>query len=365
MRRFLLLSLLPSLAFGQVLERDTAVGTFTTAPTMPGATSTGTIETKGLVSTALDTPVNATFTAGTGSLPNATYYARISACNAAGCTVPSTETSLAITTGGVNYNWGTVTGATSYKVYCRTTGAEQLCATVTAPTTTWLDDGSVTPSGAIPALGTSGNVSSVSSMTARDFTASAAGGANAFSMATNARFVLNTAGDYLRNDGTYTHLPSIAKASSYTGGSSVPFSIVFFENNDANASAVNITSNNETLTQGYLLSMSPSTSSADWRARISFAGTYTVDGTDASGTPGSATINQPAGQVSVAASASSVVVTDSLVGTTSIVIPVLQFIDATCTQILSCVPAAGSFTITMNAACTANTKVGFIINNYF
>lgn len=101
------------------------------------------------------------------------------------------------------------------------------------------------------------------------------------------------------------------------------------------------------------------------KASIDKDGTYSMDGTDASGTPGAATINQPIGQVSVSDTASSVVVTNSLVTTASVVLPVLQFVDATCTQILSCVPAAGSFTITMNAACTADTKVGFVLNNYF
>jgi hypothetical protein len=106
------------------------------------------------------------------------------------------------------------------------------------------------------------------------------------------------------------------------------------------------------------------TSGAD-QACIDKDGTYSMDGTDASGTPGAATINQPIGQVAVAAAASSVVVTNSLVTTASVVVPVLQAIDATCTSILSVVPAAGSFTVTMNAVCTGNTKVGFLLHNYF
>lgn len=101
------------------------------------------------------------------------------------------------------------------------------------------------------------------------------------------------------------------------------------------------------------------------KSTISKDGTYSMDGTDASGTPGAATINQPIGQVAVSDTAASVTVTNSLVTTSSVVLPVLQFVDATCTQILSCVPAAGSFTITMNAACTADTKIGFVLHNYF
>lgn len=102
-------------------------------------------------------PVNATFTLGTGTLTTATYYYRVSALNAYGQTLASAETSLAITgPAGVNVNWGAVVGATSYKVYGRTTGGELLMATVSAPIVTWLDNGSVTPSGALPTVDTTG-----------------------------------------------------------------------------------------------------------------------------------------------------------------------------------------------------------------
>lgn len=104
--------------------------------------------------TALATPVNAAFTPGAGTLGTATYYYRISAINANGETLASTETSLAITgPAGVNVNWVAVTGATGYKVYGRSTGAELLIATV-GLVTTYLDSGAITPSGALPAANT-------------------------------------------------------------------------------------------------------------------------------------------------------------------------------------------------------------------
>lgn len=67
-------------------------------------------------------------------------------------TLPCAE--VAVTTGSgtstnsVTISWTPVLGATSYKVYGRTTGAELLIATVTA--STYIDTGSVTPSGAMP-----------------------------------------------------------------------------------------------------------------------------------------------------------------------------------------------------------------------
>ena len=113
----------------------------------------------GQTSTALATPVNATFTAGSGTLAAGTYYYRVTALSATGETAPSVETSLALTaTGGVNVNWGAVTGATGYKVYGRSTGAELLIATVGVGITTYLDSGSITPAGAMPTSDTSGDV---------------------------------------------------------------------------------------------------------------------------------------------------------------------------------------------------------------
>ncbi len=104
----------------------------------------------------LAVPVNATFTSGAGTLTTATYYYRVSALNANGETLASAETSLAITgPAGVNVNWGAVTGATGYKIYGRTTGAEQFLAQVGA-VTTWLDGGSLTPAGALPTNLTAG-----------------------------------------------------------------------------------------------------------------------------------------------------------------------------------------------------------------
>lgn len=106
--------------------------------------------------TPLATPVNATFTAGAGTLTTGTYYYRVSALKVDRETLASTETSLAITgPAGVNVNWGVVTGATGYRIYGRSTGAELLLATVGA-VTTWLDNGSLTPSGALPAANTTG-----------------------------------------------------------------------------------------------------------------------------------------------------------------------------------------------------------------
>jgi hypothetical protein len=106
--------------------------------------------------TLVATPVNAAFTLGTGTLATGTYWYRVSATNNSGETLASTQTSLAITgPAGVNVNWTKVTGATGYKVYGRSNGTELLIATV-GDVATYLDNGSITPAGALPGLNTTG-----------------------------------------------------------------------------------------------------------------------------------------------------------------------------------------------------------------
>lgn len=92
-------------------------------------------------------------------------------------------------------------------------------------------------------------------------------------------------------------------------------------------------------------------------------GSLQVETQDASGTPGNVTINKPSGKVAVAMGASSVVVTNNYVTAASSVFAVLQFVDATATQILSVVPGAGSFTIRVNANATLATKIAFLVIN--
>lgn len=116
--------------------------------------STATVNATNIFDRSIPAPVNETFTAGAGTLATATYYYRVSALNALGETLASTETSYALTgPAGVNVNWAGVPGATGYKVYGRSTGAELLIATV-GQIHTYLDGGSITPSGALPGADT-------------------------------------------------------------------------------------------------------------------------------------------------------------------------------------------------------------------
>jgi len=82
----------------------------------------------------------------------------------------------------------------------------------------------------------------------------------------------------------------------------------------------------------------------------------------AAGTTGAQTINTASGSVNLAAAATSLVVTDSLVSTSSVIICTVGSNDTTCKSVQA-VAASGSFTIYANAAPTAETRVNFIITN--
>lgn len=75
------------------------------------------------------------------------------------------------------------------------------------------------------------------------------------------------------------------------------------------------------------------------------------------------TINKPAGTVNFAAWASSLVVTNSLVTTSSLVFCEIRTADATLISIKSVVCGSGSFTITWDEAATAETSVWFFVVN--
>lgn len=97
--------------------------------------------------------------------------------------------------------------------------------------------------------------------------------------------------------------------------------------------------------------------------RLSSGGSLSVSKTvTAAATTGAQTINKIAGTVNFAAGASSLVVTNSLVTASSIVLCTIRTNDSTAV-IKNVVPAAGSFTIRLEANATAETSVGFFVIN--
>lgn len=89
--------------------------------------------------------------------------------------------------------------------------------------------------------------------------------------------------------------------------------------------------------------------------RLSVEGTIT-----AGGTTGAQTINKPSGTVNFAAAASSLVVTNSLCTTSDRVLATVVTNDTTMKSV-SCVTTNGAFTLTANAAATAETAVYWVL----
>jgi len=98
--------------------------------------------------------------------------------------------------------------------------------------------------------------------------------------------------------------------------------------------------------------------------RILLSGPVQLPATNTpSGTNGAQTINKPSGTVNIAAAGTSVVVTNNLVTTSSLVFCQFRTLDASSSFIKAVVPAAGSFTITLSAAVTAAVSIGFMVIN--
>lgn len=96
-------------------------------------------------------------------------------------------------------------------------------------------------------------------------------------------------------------------------------------------------------------------------ADVSKLGEGKLSGTNTpGGTTGNQTINKPCGTVNFAAAATTLTVTNSLVTASSIIFATVLTNDSTAI-IKNVVPSAGSFEIRLNAAATAETRVGFLV----
>lgn len=85
-------------------------------------------------------------------------------------------------------------------------------------------------------------------------------------------------------------------------------------------------------------------------------------GTDFSASPGAQTVNKGSGKCAIAAGASSVVITNSMVSATSRVMITPHARDATCKELIA-VPAAGSFTVSGTANATAALPFSWEVSN--
>lgn len=97
-----------------------------------------------------------------GSLVSATYSYKVAALSSVGETMASTSATVtiggSISTGTVTVTWAAIEGAIGYKVYGRSSGNEKLITTVGAGTTSFLDDGTLTPDSTKSPITNAGNL---------------------------------------------------------------------------------------------------------------------------------------------------------------------------------------------------------------
>lgn len=162
--------------------------------------------------------------------------------------------------------------------------------------------------------------------------------------------------------------------SIYTGDTNTQISgnISIFTGETVNEDSGSLSFNTGSSDTGSSGSMSFGTGSAGAnRGSFTFSGKNMVLQTDrfsvpttvtAGGTTGNRTINKISGTVNFAASATAITVTNGFVTANSIVMAVVRTNDTTAT-IKNVVPSSGSFIITLTAAATAETSVGFFVVN--
>lgn len=189
------------------------------------------------------------------------------------------------------------------------------------------------------------------------------GGTSRFNIAATGAAVLNsesssvTMGDVDGNfNGSYISINDASQTGNFTALTSLTLRSNEATLGNASDTAISVNSATDTISLYHI----SSSGILDSQAIASFQYQRTVT---AAGTTGNRTINKPVGTVNFAAGATAITVTNSTVSTSSIIFPVVRTADATCTFVKSVVPGSGSFVITLNAACTAETSVGFMVTN--
>lgn len=97
------------------------------------------------------------------------------------------------------------------------------------------------------------------------------------------------------------------------------------------------------------------------KAALFYDGTFGMLNTDATGSPGAATINKPTGRAAIALGASTVVITNSTVSAADTVLLTELGRDATCIGLVVDSVSSGSFQVSGSANATAATKFMFSV----
>jgi hypothetical protein len=167
---------------------------------------------------------------------------------------------------------------------------------------------------------------------------------------------------YISNPGSgtmYLFLSNSANSSSFVHSSgnlslTAPGDLRLKANGGANYTLYCFASN------GVTVGASPTDPGAD---NLRVMGSLKVPGTlTSAGTTGNQTINKQTGTIRIAATGTTVTLTDSLITTSSIVLATLQTNDTTAKSVVA-VPGSGSCVFTLNAASTGEVAIGFMVLN--
>lgn len=218
---------------------------------------------------------------------------------------------------------------------------------------------------------------------ARSISLSQLSGSVALQMVTGARLQLGTGStDYFTSNGTTTiTTPATLGAAALTATAQAALTMTFagltqiLATNAAGRIQIraDATSANVSATAAgaaIILGVTNALDATDWVCTvnnsaisvlaITNAGSIVLPTTDSSGTPGAATINQACGRSAIAAGASSAVITNSLVTAASHIFISPGARDATGLLPIA-VPAAGSFTLSTTANCTAALTIDWFV----
>lgn len=153
-----------------------------------------------------------------------------------------------------------------------------------------------------------------------------------------------------------------AKVAAYGTGGRLSCSFGFYLHNSGGGSHAFYPSSNAghfTLTPPLASGTLALTSQSDGSIDLS---DVTIEKTNDASAGTSATINKPSGSVVLSSANSSFVLTNSLITADSIVLATVATSDATLKSVVA-VPDAGEVEFIGNAACTADTKINFLVIN--
>lgn len=177
-----------------------------------------------------------------------------------------------------------------------------------------------------------------------------------FATAGTLRWHISGGGNLFSGSGNYDYNIGASLFLGSSGSAAAP-TFSFGSSTDTNTGMYRVSEDQIGFTAGGTLRATINTTDLILTVGLTLPKTIT-----AGGTTGAQTINKTSGSVNFAAAATSLVVTNSLCTTSSVIHCTIATNDATAANVKA-VAAAGSFTIYLSTAPTAETRVNFLLTN--